>query len=76
MKKDITYNRNKLQSLQRKIQLRYKLSIIYIKDRYNLEFELWQKTRKVRYSERKEFQERRVTRKVYYKKFVFLKEKP
>ena len=38
--KDTIQNRYKVQILWEKIQLRYQLSIIYIKDRYDLEFGL------------------------------------
>jgi len=40
MEKDTTQNRDEVQTLQRKIQLRYELSVIYIGDRYDSEFEL------------------------------------
>jgi len=38
MEKDTTQNRDELQTLWRKIQLRYELSVICIGDRYDSEF--------------------------------------
>ena len=40
MKKGTIKNRDKVKTLQRKMQIKYKLSVICIGDGYNLKFEL------------------------------------